>query len=445
MTLSIPSARSRSNPFSLAGFAAALLLVGGATAAGLLIAPRWGNAAAVLLYLPPVLACGLYFGLGAALTAAVCSALAFNFYFIPPYGTFRIDSPADVVTVGVLFLVAVVTSQLAGSVREQALLAQSHADRNATIAGFARRLLSCTTQAEIGDIAVDELARLFACHAVLVTGPQDPHVVTARPAPAALAPSDFAAAALTLATGEPAGRGVRRVDVAEWQFRPIASDRAVIAAIGLARPDGLLPVIEDQVVLLTSLLDQVALALERARLEEAAREAATLHERDRVRSALLASIGDDVKPRLTAILSAARALKRGGGADKDAVAAVASEAARLDRYIDNLVDLSPGSEQTPIAAGPLAIDLFRRTVHRDGVEVHLTPKEYAVLAELARHAGRVLSHAQILRAVWGPAHEGQIEYLRVAVRALRQKLESDPARPELILNEPAVGYRLVAG
>ena len=74
--------------------------------------------------------------------------------------------------------------------------------------------------------------------------------------------------------------------------------------------------------------------------------------------------------------------------------------------------------------------------------MHLAPKEYAVLAELAKHPGRVLTHAHLLRAAWGPAQEGQIDYLRVAIRALRQKLERHPSRPELIVNEPAVGYRL---
>ena len=90
----------------------------------------------------------------------------------------------------------------------------------------------------------------------------------------------------------------------------------------------------------------------------------------------------------------------------------------------------------------MSIDLFRRAVSRDGHEVHLTPKEYAVLAELAKHPGRVLTHGHLLRTGWGPAQESQTEYLRVAIRALRQKLEPDPAHPRLILNEPAVGYRL---
>jgi two-component system, OmpR family, sensor histidine kinase KdpD len=74
--------------------------------------------------------------------------------------------------------------------------------------------------------------------------------------------------------------------------------------------------------------------------------------------------------------------------------------------------------------------------------VHLTPKEYAVLAELAKHPGQVLTHAQLLRSAWGPAQETQTEYLRVAVRSLRQKLEPDPSQPRMIINEPAVGYRL---
>jgi DNA-binding response OmpR family regulator len=143
-------------------------------------------------------------------------------------------------------------------------------------------------------------------------------------------------------------------------------------------------------------------------------------------------------------MAAVRALKRKGGADKALVSTVASETTKLDRYIDNLVDLSPGSDPKPIVVGPITVDLHQRSVRRDGEDVHLTPKEYAVLAELAKQAGRVLTHSQLLRAVWGPAQEDQIEYLRVAIRALRQKLERDPAAPELILNEPAVGYRLVA-
>ena len=425
------------------GYAGALLAVAASTIAGLLIVQRWGNEPVVLLYIPPVLAVAAYWGLWPALAAAIVSALAYNFYFTAPYRTFLIDNPADVVTVVVLFLVAAVTSQLAGMLREQARLAAAHAARNATIAGFARRLLSCAGEKDIAEVTVHELSRLFRCNAVLMAGEDGRQLVASAPADVALAPSDFAAAAATLNSGEPTGRGVRKLDLADWQFRPIVSDRAIMAAIGIARDDGMPPVAADQLSLLGNLLDQVALALERARLEREARDVVALRERDRLRSTLLASIGEDVKPRLNAIGAAARALRREGSGDKALAASVAAEVVKLDRYVDSLVDLSPGSDQEPIALGRLTIDLHRRAVLIDGEEVHLTPKEYSVLAELAKHAGRVLSHAHLLRVVWGPAQTDQIDYLRVAIRALRQKLEVDPAQPRLILNEPAVGYRLV--
>lgn len=439
-----PDAQRSGPAIHLVRYAGALLMVAIATFAGLLIGPLWGTAPVVLLFLAPVLAAAVWFGLWPALVAGMASTLAYNFYFTAPYRTFLIHSPADLVTVAMLFLVAVVTSHLAGSLREQARLAAAHAARNATIAGFARRLLSCADELDIAEVTVGELSRLFDCNAALMTDPDGPRLIAAVPANPALAPSDVAAATLTLSKGEPAGRGVRRVDLADWQFHPVTSNRAVIATFGMARDDGMPPVSEDRGSLLDSLLDQVALALERARLEREAREFTAVRERDRLRSALLASIGEDVKPRLNAIAAAARALRRGGEGDPTLAATVASETSKLDRYIDNLVDLAPGSDRKPIQLGTVTIDLYRRSVRKGEDEVHLTPKEYAVLAELAKHAGRVLTHTHLLRAVWGPAQEDHIDYLRVAIRALRQKLERDPAAPEVILNEPAVGYRLVA-
>jgi len=200
---------------------------------------------------------------------------------------------------------------------------------------------------------------------------------------------------------------------------------------------------DDQIALLTNLLDQVALALDRARLEREARNLAGLRERDRVRSTLLSSIVADLKPRFSAMLSAAREQRRVGSGDKAFASTVESEASKLQRYISNLLDTDPEVEQQPIEAAGVTIDIFRRSVSRGGENVHLTPKEFAVLAELAKHPGQVLTHAHLLRTAWGPAQEGQTEYLRVAIRALRQKLEADPAHPKLIINEPAVGYRLV--
>lgn len=101
------------------------------------------------------------------------------------------------------------------------------------------------------------------------------------------------------------------------------------------------------------------------------------------------------------------------------------------------------AEESALTIGDFTIDLARRRVTARGEQVHLTPKEYGVLAQLARFPDRVIGHSALLRAIWGPAQEDHVEYLRIVVRALRQKLEEDPARPKLIVNEPAVGYRLV--
>lgn len=90
------------------------------------------------------------------------------------------------------------------------------------------------------------------------------------------------------------------------------------------------------------------------------------------------------------------------------------------------------------------VDLERRRVTRDGQVLKLTPKEFDLLAILVRHAGRVVTHRQILSAVWGPAHADDTQYLRVFVGQLRAKIEPNPEMPRLVLTEPGIGYRLWA-
>jgi two-component system KDP operon response regulator KdpE len=104
-----------------------------------------------------------------------------------------------------------------------------------------------------------------------------------------------------------------------------------------------------------------------------------------------------------------------------------------------------GGEDGPVVAGELVVDLARRRVTRAGAEVRLTPIEYRLLAMLAKHAGRVLTHQQMLREVWGPGYASQHHYVRVYMAQLRQKLERDPSRPRWLVTEPGVGYRLQEG
>ncbi len=104
---------------------------------------------------------------------------------------------------------------------------------------------------------------------------------------------------------------------------------------------------------------------------------------------------------------------------------------------------APDTPSDPsLVIGTLVIDPLKRVVTLRGSEVHLTPTEYRLLLHLAHNLDRVLTHRQILAEVWGPGHTRQTEYLRVFMLQLRRKLELDPARPQLIVTEPGVGYRM---
>ena len=102
------------------------------------------------------------------------------------------------------------------------------------------------------------------------------------------------------------------------------------------------------------------------------------------------------------------------------------------------------AQQAAVELGPLTIDLAFRRVLLDGVEVALTRKEYAVLAQLARHPGRVITQQQLLKDIWGPSHIENSHYLRIVVGHLRQKLADEPTSPRFIATEAGVGYRLLS-
>ena len=115
--------------------------------------------------------------------------------------------------------------------------------------------------------------------------------------------------------------------------------------------------------------------------------------------------------------------------------------ARIRVALRHRSQLAAGDEPV-FSCGELRVDLARRQVFRGEDEVHLTPTEYKLLALLVRHAGKVLTHRQMLKEVWGPAYASQTQYLRVYMRQLRHKLEADAARPRHFTTEAGVGYRL---
>jgi two-component system KDP operon response regulator KdpE len=118
--------------------------------------------------------------------------------------------------------------------------------------------------------------------------------------------------------------------------------------------------------------------------------------------------------------------------------------ARIRVALRHKAGASHESDEATFNVGDLRVDLLRRHVFMGDKEIHLTPIEYKLLTTLVRYAGKVVTHQQLLREVWGPSHTEQAHYARVYMAHLRHKLEAEPARPRYLLTEPGVGYRLAA-
>jgi two-component system, OmpR family, KDP operon response regulator KdpE len=116
--------------------------------------------------------------------------------------------------------------------------------------------------------------------------------------------------------------------------------------------------------------------------------------------------------------------------------------ARMRVALRHATSTASGKPEPIFTLDELRVDLGKREVFVGEKEVHLTPTEYKLLLVLIQHAGKVVTHRQLLKEVWGPPHTDNTQYLRVYMAQLRQKLEPNPARPQYLINEPGVGYRL---
>ena len=117
--------------------------------------------------------------------------------------------------------------------------------------------------------------------------------------------------------------------------------------------------------------------------------------------------------------------------------------ARIRVALRKVMPAEEGKQEVPYSLGNIKVDFERRLVFRGQEEVHLTPIEYKLLSVLLKHRGKVVTHRQLLKEVWGPSYVEQNPYLRIFILNLRRKLEDDPTRPHYLLTEPGVGYRLI--
>ena len=309
-----------------------------AVASALLHVLDLGNVA--LLYLLPVMVAASLYGLRTGLFAGIVSSLAYNFFFLPPTGTLSVSNPENVISVFVLLGVAIATSQLTSRVRAQADLAAASARTNATLAGFLRQITSVNDPEQASQMICDDVKRLFGVQVVLLApGPGQGLEVQAASDPGyRLDTMDQAAATWAFDSGAVAGKGSGTLAASEWLFQPLKTGDRTLGVLGVARDTGADPIRADQLPLLTSLIDQSALVLERLRLESEMRDVETVRTRDRLRAALLSSVSHDLRTPLTAVIAAADQL--GHGATPDLIGTIKAESARLNRFVANLLDMA---------------------------------------------------------------------------------------------------------
>jgi two-component system sensor histidine kinase KdpD len=317
----------------------ALLMVAVTTVIDHLVEPFVGAGGLDLIYLLPVILTAQRFGLRTGLFASVAAGLAYNFFFLPPLHTFTIADPQSLLTMLVLIGIAALVSNLAGRLKIRATLSARSAAESAQVAAFGQALARASTWQETAGTTCHEIGVLLGCDTLLLSECEGVLTITASdPEASPLGPVDQAAAEWSWGKGEPAGRGTATLTAADWQFHPLKTALGTLAVLGLARADGAEPVPAERMVLLSTIANQAALAHERLRLEGEMRELGLLKERDRLRAALLSSIGHDLRTPLTSVAGAIEAIAAENPGSAEVVVA-RTEVQRLKRFLDNLVDM----------------------------------------------------------------------------------------------------------
>jgi two-component system sensor histidine kinase KdpD len=344
---------SRSSWGSPIGYVVSALLVAAFTLLAVAVHSFGGLTNVALLYLVPVLVSASLYNARTGVFTGILSALAYNFFFLPPLYTFTIADPENVLTVVGFIVVAVVTSHLAARVRVQANLAERSSGQNAALASFARTLAGLASRQELSQTLCGEVSGLFGVQSIMLapSAGQKLELIAAVPPGSQLDPIDTAAAEWAFERKEAAGRASNTLAASEWLFQPLLAGGKALGVLGIARNDGGDPIRSDQLPFLMSFIDQAALALERIELAEDMTVVAQLRERDRLRGALLSSVSHDLRTPLTTIIAATTELKKENKANPKIVADIKSESERLDRFVSNMLDM------VRVEAGGLHLDL----------------------------------------------------------------------------------------
>jgi two-component system sensor histidine kinase KdpD len=335
--------RRPSGPLPWRGHLGALATVAVAGGVAYFVDRYAQSANLAMIFMLSVLAAGLTFGLWPAVTAAASAAFVYNFFFLEPRLSLTIGHPADLFTFVVFFVVALTTGWLTGRIRDQSRAVARRASGIAAVLTATRRLSSAARAEDAAVALAEQLAAATSARAVVLTpAGEDIAIAAASPAMDELSAGDMAAARWAWDKGEPAGAGTGTLPNATWTFRPL---QGVKSRAGVAGVEPRAVATEDGERFVSALLDQGAVALERAEFATQAAGAEALRRSDRLRSALFNSISHDLRTPLSTVLGAATTLIEFGKtlAPKvraDLLQSIREEAERLNRYVGDLLDMT---------------------------------------------------------------------------------------------------------
>jgi two-component system, OmpR family, sensor histidine kinase KdpD len=369
-------------PFNPRPYVAALVAVACALGFGQLIQQWVGVGNVDLVFLTAIVAVAVRLGLLPSLLASFASAVAYNFFFLPPIYTLTITDPANVVAFGLFTLVAVIVSSVAARGRTQASAATERARVTESLYSFSRKLAGAGTLDDVLWATAYQTALMLKVRVVLLLPENGSIAVRAGyPPEDTLDDADLAAAKWAWENDRAAGRGSDTLPGAKRLFLPMHTGRGAIGVIGIDSDKAGPLFTPDQRRLLDALRDQGALAIERVRLVEEMDRVERVAETERLRSALLTSISHDLKTPLAAVLGAAGALRDMGGKlsdieKVDLLATIIDESERLNRFIANLLDM------TKLESGAVSPNVALHDVGE-------------IVGSALRRAGRILSHHRV--------------------------------------------------
>ncbi|MBN9234992.1 MULTISPECIES: sensor histidine kinase [Phyllobacteriaceae] len=340
-----------------------------------------------IIYLLAVLASAISAGYAAAIAAALFSALAYNFFFIPPIYTLTIAEPHEVFALFVFLAAAMLTGGLTSRLREQAKVSGERAITTQALYDYSRKLSGTSKQDDVVWATVTQLqGALSRTVALLLPDQGELRLQASWPPDTELGVSDMAAARWAFEKREEAGSGTGTLPNSVFRFIPLTSPHGVVGVCGIQQNGEILDGSEER--MLIAILDQSAVAIDRARLSKERLQQAAALEGERFRSALLASVSHDLKTPLATITGAITSLREFGdkmdkGSRDDLLVSIDEESARLARFLANLLDM------TRIESGSVeakrdwvdVVDVVRSAVERSqkafpgrAIEVQLAPE-----------------------------------------------------------------------